>query len=529
MTQNHHRYIAFLIIGTFFLYLPSLFAEFVFDDHYLVLNNLHLRSVSGIREAFTEDYYGQVNPQYSLGYYRPLSLLTHWFDWQIWKSAAYGHHLTNLLIHIGVVVVLYFLILKLFGNISLAFFTAILFAVHPSHVSSVTFVSGRVDAIATLFALSCLLVFAIRKALSPPLYFLALLAKEISVTTPVLVFWKEREKSWRSAFLWMIPFVLVLFAVFLIRKLTLASASPTSFKFDPAGLSLIPAYLRFMVLPPIELYLEPPVSILPIFWTVLGTILFAAAIWFVKDKKIRSWSVIWLVTLIPVLGFIHIETTIDERFLYFPSVSFCLLCAGCLLKYLQNRNRREAPNQKQIWTVAALVVFIYSPVLFVRQLYWHNDLSLWTAAAETNPNDSKVRFRLGVAYLQAGDLDEAEKEFTTALSGSNQNKTITAALYTHLATVKQAKQSSDGVESLYKKALAISPDYYTAHFNLGLFYKRSEQFEKAKHEFNEAIRCNYKSPAAHQNLAEVLEKLGKLEEAEQHHAIAKELGMYNEQ
>jgi tetratricopeptide (TPR) repeat protein len=94
-----------------------------------------------------------------------------------------------------------------------------------------------------------------------------------------------------------------------------------------------------------------------------------------------------------------------------------------------------------------------------------------------------------------------------------------------LQQLKQAKRSSDGVENVYQKALAISSDYYTAHFNLGLFYKRSEQFEKAEHEFREALRCNYTSPSAHQNLAEVLRKVGKLQEAEKHERIAKD---YNE-
>ncbi|HSE41293.1 MAG TPA: tetratricopeptide repeat protein [Acidobacteriota bacterium] len=523
---GHKKFVFFLILVTFLLYFPSLFADFVFDDHYLILNNFHLRSAKGIWEGFTRDYYGQVNPQYSLGYYRPISLLTHWTDWQMWKTTALGHHLTSLLIHIAVVVVLFFVILKLFQSTPLAFFAAAIFAVHPSHVNSVTFISGRVDAIATFLSLSALLAFTARKAVSPIFYFLALLAKEISVTTPILIFWKEREKSWRSAFLWMIPFAAVLVIVLVIRHFVLGSIRQLSLGFENivSGLSLIPAYLRFMVLPPIQLYLEPPISILPIVFTILALVLYCVGLWFVRDNKIRSWSLMWLITLLPVLGFVRIETSLDERFLYFPSVSFCLLFAGCLTKYLQKRNHNEELPSKQIWITAALILLIYSPVLLVRQMYWQNDVSLWSAAAETNPNDSRVLFRLGVAYLQADDFGQAEENFVKALSAPNQDKTITAALYAHLATLKQAKNVSDDVENLYHKALAINPDYYTAHFNLGLFYKKSGQLKKAEQEFREAIRCNYSSPQAHQNLADVLREMGKPEESEKHMRIAKELG-----
>jgi hypothetical protein len=70
-----------------------------------------LKSSKGIETAFTQDYYGQANPQYALDY-RPLSILTHWLDWQIWKTNAFGHHLSNLLIHLCGLL-LYFLLNRL--------------------------------------------------------------------------------------------------------------------------------------------------------------------------------------------------------------------------------------------------------------------------------------------------------------------------------------------------------------------------------------------------------------------------------
>src|SRR5215203_4074305 len=151
------QHLLFLILLSLLLYLPSLFGQFVFDDHYLLEQNAPMHTKAGIREAFTEDYYGQSNPRYALGYYRPLALLSHWIDGQIWNAAPFGHHLTNVVLHVLVVAILYLLIAALFQDRSLAFLASCIFAVHPAHAASVTFISGRVDALAAMFSLLSLL------------------------------------------------------------------------------------------------------------------------------------------------------------------------------------------------------------------------------------------------------------------------------------------------------------------------------------------------------------------------------------
>ncbi len=523
LTRQH---LLFLLCTTFLLYLPSLSAEFVFDDHYLIVNNPFLKSAKGIESAFTEDYYGQANPQYALGYYRPLSILTHWFDWQIWKENAFGHHLTNLLIHLSVVLLLYFLVRRLFENEALAFFTSLIFALHPSHVSTVTFISGRVDAQATFFSLLSLFAFMKRKALAPVSYLAALFCKEISVTTPALIFWKQKDRNWRSAFLWMIPFAMVLGIVLMIRWHVLGNIVRHPPEFTLVGLErsvlLIPAYLRFLVFPPFQLFLEPPLRTLPVVWNLLSLLIFIAGLIFLGKRRIASWSAIWLVTLLPVLGLIRIETQLDERFLYLPSVSFCLLAGAWLMKYLEYRNKSQPIPNKQLLVVGILVSLVYAPFLLVRQSHWKNDILLWSSAAETDPGSSTVRFRLGVAYLQSGLIGEAEQEFSKGLALSQTSNAIHAALYAHLAITKQLLNQGQ-VEDLYRKALSIDPNYFTAHFNLGLFYKQNHRDTEAIVQFEAALKGNPNSAEAHRHLAELLKQKGQTRESEDHFQRAKEL------
>ena len=511
MSPSSRKHLLLLCGLSFVLYLPSLFGDFVFDDHYLLEQNTTLHAADGIRQAFTEDYYGQANPRYALGYYRPLALLTHWLDWQIWGNRPFGHHLTNLLLHTGVVAILYLLLSALFASEPLALLAAAIFSAHPSHASTVTFISGRVDALATLLALLALFVFIRMKSVAAIPYFGALLSKEISVTLPALAFWKEYEdRGLPAAFKAMIPFGIALAAAIAIRAVTIGPPRSGLLAISMQGLQnalyAIPAYLRFLVLPPFALYLEPAPGQMPLLWSLLATAIFAAGVYLLKDRRIANWSLVWLFTLVPVLGLVQLETLLDERFLYFPSVSFCLLAAAWLLRYLRSRISGAEPSEKNLLVATALIALLYAPLVLVRQVYWLHDVTLWNAAAKTAPVSAQVRLRLGVALMQAGELSDAEQEFTLALSLPAENSMISAALYTHLATVRQMQGSDKDVEALYRKSLSIDPHYYTAHFNLGLYYKKAGRIDEAIQHFQEAVKSNPKSAPARQNLDSILKQ-----------------------
>ena len=134
--------------------------------------------------------------------------------------------------------------------------------------------------------------------------------------------------------------------VLIIRKNVLGCGSPAGFSPLSKHFCSFP-YLRFLIFPPFALYLEPPLSNLPILWNLFSALIFAAGLIFLKNRKIASWSAVWLFTLIPVLGLIRIETTLDERFLYLPSVSFCILAGAWLKQYLEYRSKKNTVQNKQ--------------------------------------------------------------------------------------------------------------------------------------------------------------------------------------
>ena len=85
--------------------------------------------------------------------------MTFFLDVQAWGLHPLGFHLTNVLAHAAVTLaVLAVARLTLDGEPAAAI-CALVFALHPLHTESVSFVSGRTDVIATLFFLLALLAY----------------------------------------------------------------------------------------------------------------------------------------------------------------------------------------------------------------------------------------------------------------------------------------------------------------------------------------------------------------------------------
>ena len=72
---------------------------------------------------------------------------------------------------------------------------------------------------------------------------------------------------------------------------------------------------------------------------------------------------------------------------------------------------------------------------------------------------------------------------------------------------------SDEAIAHYEKAIALAPDFYPAHNNLGTAYLGKSDFKSAQSQFEAAIKLNQSDAEAHLNLANVLVMTKNYEEA----------------
>lgn len=124
------------------------------DDPQYVTENPLIRTLAPekLKTIFTR-------PHFSL--YIPFTLLSYAFDYQAWHFNAFGYHLTSLIIHLLNAALVFGLISYLTGEWAVGFSVALLFGIHPVQIESVVWVAERKNVLSSLFFLAAFFFYAL--------------------------------------------------------------------------------------------------------------------------------------------------------------------------------------------------------------------------------------------------------------------------------------------------------------------------------------------------------------------------------
>jgi protein O-mannosyl-transferase len=196
-TPQNNRRLATIICGALLLMVALAFGlavqcDFVnFDDDVYVYNNPHVSC------GLTQDNAAWSFTAFHSCNWHPLTWLSHALDCQLYGSQhAAGHHLTNIVLHAAVAILLFLVLWQMTGRLWPSAFVAAVFAVHPLRVESVVWVAERKDLLSGLFFMLTLAAYLgyvrrpfswARYLLVVALFVLGLMAKPMLVTLPFLL------------------------------------------------------------------------------------------------------------------------------------------------------------------------------------------------------------------------------------------------------------------------------------------------------------------------------------------------------
>jgi Flp pilus assembly protein TadD len=153
-----------LLVGlvTLAVYWPALRCDFInYDDPIYVTSNFHVQkglTLENIRWAFLNVVAAN---------WHPLTMLSHMLDCQFFGLKPWGHHLTSVLLHSLNTVLVFLLLQRTTGAIWRSLFVAAVFGLHPLRVESVAWVAERKDVLSGCLGLLSLIFYA-RYAKKPP-------------------------------------------------------------------------------------------------------------------------------------------------------------------------------------------------------------------------------------------------------------------------------------------------------------------------------------------------------------------------
>jgi len=498
----------YLIVGliSFAVFYNTFQNQFVFDDESVVQNNQSIQSLSNIPKFFSADEgFHKVIGRY----YRPVVSTTYALDYAVWKLDPKGFHITNVLIHVIAALLLFSILLKLFGEykygVTASFLGALLFAVHPVHTEAVSWISGRTDSLVSLFFFASFLYYLkfvddskeegkINKylILSLVFYLIGLLSKEMIITMPVMIIlfdyiYKGKKISeLRKNLTAYLLFAAVSLLYLGIRYFVLKDV-PERMKYmyfdgkDTATafftmINTIPVYFRLLFAPINLLYhyngVMPDATSFSdtrfIFSAIFILLLLSLSFYYFRKSGEITFSILFfLVSLLPVLNIIPTMNFMAERFLYMTSFVLSVFVCYVFIKYISEKNKTLFIG------VLGLVLIVFVFMTWQRNKEWKDNDTLYSTADGIDGN---------VLLVNAGNIYANKKNYTEA-------------------------------EKRYRRAIEIRDNSLLAHHNLGLIFLLKGNPDSAEIKFKKGISIDSLAPDGYFMLSNLYQQQGRVSEA----------------
>jgi tetratricopeptide (TPR) repeat protein len=420
-------HLAAITICVVIVYLRVFHAGFMaWDDGEYVLHNKDIRGFDHISEWFSHFYVGN---------YQPLTMASYALDHLIGGQQPFIYHLTSILLHIGTAWLLYLFVNRLQPYKWVAFFVALLFALHPSQTESVSWVAERKTVLSGFFCLLALWQYTgyVAQSSSRKLMLVtvagiaAMLSKGIAVSLPLALLatdmWLGRDLKAKRVWLEKLPLLACSIIIGIVAIQAQQSArflnlhSELSF-FDSiiyAGY----AYTQYLVhlFVPIDLsviypypkelcvihYLYTAISIAII---CLGVIAYRKR-WFILAGGIAFYTV----NIIFVLQFVQFgEVLMADRYMYIACIGVWVPAVYYLYVWLQQKGK-----QALAISVTTAVALAFAITTFIRNDIWLTDFEFFNAIVTTFPDSAVAQYSVGNMYMKMGDYAEAGRRFDAAV------------------------------------------------------------------------------------------------------------------
>lgn len=443
------------------------------------------------------------------GYRHPLTWWSHLLDVTLFgylpkTGSAGGHHLMNLLFHTADTVLLFWVLLRMTGATWPSAWVAAMFAVHPTHVESVAWVSERKDVLSTLFLLLTILAYQryterrtlARYGVVALAFVAALMSKPMMVTAPAILLlldiWPLRRIKLGAGFwaslkqpivekLPLLALSLVSGAITIYDTASIKSFAGTDVYPIPLRLQTsIIGYARYLgkLFWPTKLaifYPYPPngwPTMAVVGATALFVVITSVVIWQMKRRAYLLVGWLWFVgTLLPVIGLlISGDASLADRYTYVPFIGLFIILA-----WLAREVGRKLNAGRVVAAAGAVAVLVCSAMTMAYVPKWRDSFAI-----------------MGHSKSVVKDNWTALMQYGVALTGERRN---------------------DEAAGYFREVLRIKPMLQVAHIRLGRYLLENDRLDEAKHHLRIAATGDPEHPGLLATLGQLHARLGNHQEA----------------
>jgi tetratricopeptide (TPR) repeat protein len=565
---GHHVHLVLIILLCVAAYSNTFSVPFQFDDPYNITSEPLVRARSFMK---------------LLAMTRGVGHFTFALNYGLHGADVAGYHVVNLIVHVLNALLVYGLVVLSFRTPvlqrsslrhragTIAFFSALLFAVHPVQTEAVTYIVQRFASLAALFYLTSLVAYIKSrlaglenrsKGMTLAWYAAALVSavlamktKEIAFTLPVVITLYELlffEGTIKKRIFLLLPLLLTMMIIPLsllgtatplgqmindVSETTRVQTDMTRGGYLFTEFTVIVTYLRLLFLPyhqnldydyPVfHSFLEPQV----VFSFLLLALLFGTGIYLLYRERrspgagrLIAFGIFWFfITLSVESSVIPIVDVIFEHRLYLPSVGFFLACTSALFLGAARLKARWPQADRAVMGALLSASVVLAGLTFARNIIWQSEVSLWENVIALSPAKARGYNGLGLAYQHLSRHGKAIDCFSRAISldpeyfNAYMNRGV---MYGQTGAFDKALEDLD-------RAIVINPKFAEAYSNRGIVYALTGQYDKAFDDFTKALALNAVLAEAYYNRGKVYGKTGQREFARADFQKACDLGYEN--
>ena len=219
----------------------------------------------------------------------------------------------------------------------------------------------------------------------------------------------------------------------------------------------------------------------------LGLLVFAMATF--KKKNIFSFAILFyfVASFITSNLLIKIGSSFSERFLFTPSLAFCIVLPFLLAKLFKlDLKNSTLSNASKLVGIIAVVCLLFAFKTVDRNPVWKNNSTLFASGVETSPNSARTHYAYANEFREkveaSTDPYEKGEAAKTALSEFNKGLAIypnDERIYYNMGVVYYATGDIDNATKMYKRALQLKPDYAEALNNYGVIIFNTKDYTNA--------------------------------------------------
>jgi tetratricopeptide (TPR) repeat protein len=588
--KSGRLHILIIILLGIIVYSNTFRSPFVFDDAPNITENPFIKSFDYfVRPSLVEKISAVPEINYAFRN-RIAGFFTFALNFKAHGLNVFGYHLVNLLVHIANALLVYQLVILTFAtpyftsrhipaeraaeevsSRTIAFFSALLFVIHPVQTQAVTYIVQRfTELTAFFFLLSIYLYIKARIGRSNSkcgsdtgclggknahFQYLACIAsavlamktKEIAFTLPVIIVLYEFmffEGKPFKRILYLIPLLSTMLiipiglignnisladiSVGLNKALAVSSQNSISrWDYLFTQFRVIATYFRLLFLPVGQnIDYDYPIYHsffnVPVFssFIILLSVLILGVYLYFRSRRIEreidylfrviAFGIFWFFITISVeSSILPIADVIFEHRVYLPSAGFFIgISSACSLALGRFHRSRPAAGRTAALLGALLIVSLASAT-FARNMVWQSEIALWSDTVNKSPGKVRPHNNLGVAFKNKGLLEEATRVYLDALRVTPD----AVELRKNLCSVYARRGLFDKAISECLYALKLEPNYAEAHNNLGIAYMNKGMLTEAIKEYELCMRLNPYLISTHINLCVIYGKQKRYSEA----------------